>query len=109
MKEQIDSSIKYERYFLMNNIYSKIYNYEKSIKPAPDPYYALDKFFGNLTIDEYRSLIKTNRLYILIDKPITRSLPELHEDNDDFILNNKIIPTNYQSNNSLNSPPGLVF
>ena len=109
MKEQIDSSIKYERYFLMNNIYSKIYNYEKSIKPAPDPYYTLDKFFGNLTIDEYRSLIKTNRLYILIDKPITRSLPELHEDNDDFIINNKIIPTNYQSNNSLNSPPGLVF
>jgi hypothetical protein len=103
MKEQIDSSIKYERYFLMNNIYSKIYNYEKSIKPAPDPYYTLDKFFGNLTIDEYRGLIKTNRLYILIDKPITRSLPELHEDNDDFIINNKIIPTNYQSNNSLNS------
>lgn len=95
MKEQIDSSIKYERYFLINNIYSKIYNYEKSIKPAPDPYYSLDKFFGNLTIDEYRSLIKTNRLYIFIDKPITRSLPELHEDNDDFILNNKIIPTNH--------------
>lgn len=97
MKEQIDSSIKYERYFLMNNIYSKIYNYEKCIKPAPDPHYTLDKFFGNLTIDEYRSLINSNRLYILIDKPITRSLPELHEDNDDFIINNKIIPTNYQS------------
>lgn len=100
MKEQIDSSIKYERYFLLNNIYSKIYNYEKSIKPAPDPYYTLDKFFGNLTIDEYRNLIKTNRLYILIDKPITRSLPELHEDNDDFIINNKIIPTNYQDKKS---------
>ena len=100
MKEQIDSSIKYERYFLLNNIYSKIYNYEKSIKPAPDPYYTLDKFFGNLTIHEYRNLIKTNRLYILIDKPITRSLPELHEDNDDFIINNKIIPTNYQDKKS---------
>ena len=109
MKEQIDSSIKYERYFLMNNIYSKIYNYEKSIKPAPDPYYTLDIFFGNLTIDEYRSLIKTNRLYILIDKPITRSLPELHEDNDDFIINNKIIPTNYQSNKSLNNSSGFSF
>jgi|UniRef100_A0A6C0ILC3 hypothetical protein len=109
MKEQIDSSIKYERYFLMNQIYSKIYNYEKSIKPAPNPYYTLDKFFGNLTIDEYRSLIKTDRLFILIDKPITRSLPELHEDNDDFIINNKIIPTNYQSNLSLNSSPGFVF
>ena len=109
MKEQTDSSIKYERYFLINNIYSKIYNYEKSIKPAPDPYYTLDKFFGNLTIDEYRSLFKTNRLYILIDKPITRSLPEIHEDNDDFIINNKIIPTNYQSNTSLNILPGFSF
>ena len=96
MKEQIDSSIKYERYFLLNNIYSKIYNYEKSIKPAPDPYYTLDKFYGNISIEEYRDLIKTKRLYILIDKPITRSLPELHEDNDDFIINNKIIPSNYQ-------------
>ena len=105
MKEQIDSSIKYERYFLLNNIYSKIYNYEKSIKPAPDPYYTLDKFFGNLTIKEYRNLIKTNRLYILIDKPITRSLPELHEDNDDFIINNKIIPTNYQEKKT----SGFVF
>lgn len=98
MKEQIDSSIKYERYFLLNNMYSKIYNYTKSIKPAPDPYYTLDKFFGNITIEEYRSLIKNKRLYILIDKPITRSLPELHEDNDDFIINNKIIPSNFQIN-----------
>ena len=103
MKEQIDSSIKYERYFLLNHIYSRIYNYEKSVKPAPDPFYTLDKFFGNLTIDEYRNLIKTNRLYILIDKPITRSLPELHEDNDDFIINNKIIPTNYQNKKSSNN------
>jgi hypothetical protein len=98
LKEQIDSSIKHERYFLLNNMYSKIYKYEKSIKPAPDPYYTLDKFFGNINIDEYRNLIKNNRLYILIDKPITRSLPELHEDNDDFIINNKIIPSNYKLN-----------
>jgi hypothetical protein len=96
LKEQIDSSIKHERYFLLNNMYSKIYKYDKSIKPAPDPYYTLDKFFGNINIDEYRNLIKNNRLYILIDKPITRSLPELHEDNDDFIINNKIIPSNYK-------------
>lgn len=109
MKEQIDSSIKYERYFLLNNIYSKIYNFEKSIKPAPDPYYTLDKFFGNLSINEYRSLINSNRLYIIIDKPITRSLPELHEDNDDFIINNRIIPTNYSSKHSLNNSGDVSF
>jgi hypothetical protein len=37
MNEKIDSSIKFERYQLLNHIYGKIYNYSKNIKPAPDP------------------------------------------------------------------------
>ena len=36
--EQIDDSTKWERYALLNNVYSKIYDYNKSIKPAPDPH-----------------------------------------------------------------------
>ena len=32
MEENIDSSIKFERYQLMNHIYSKVYNYNKNIK-----------------------------------------------------------------------------
>lgn len=94
MNENIDSSIKFERYQLFNNIYSKIYEYNKSIKPAPNPYYMLDKYYGNLSTQEYRSLLRHERLFLVIDKPLTRVLPELHEDNDDFILNNKIIPSN---------------
>jgi hypothetical protein len=47
-----------------------------------------------MNIQEYRSLLKKERLYLVVDKPLTRILPELHEDNDDFILNNKIIPSN---------------
>jgi hypothetical protein len=31
---------------------------------------------------------------LIVDKPLTRVLPEFHEDNDDFIINNKIIPSN---------------
>lgn len=85
--ENIDSSIKFERYHLSNLIYSKIYNYEKNIKPAPDPYYILDKFYGNLSITEYRQLLTYDRLLFVIDKPLTRILPELHKDNDDFLLN----------------------
>ena len=54
----------------------------------------LNKYYGNLTIQEYRSLLKNERLFLIVDKPLTRILPELHEDNDDFILNNKIIPSN---------------
>lgn len=94
MKENLDSSTRFERYYLLNFIYSKIYDYTTSIKPAPNPEYMLDKFYGNLTIQEYRSLFKNDRLFLVVDKPLTRILPELHEDNDDFIISNKSIPSN---------------
>ena len=86
MEENIDSSIKFERYHLINHIYSKIYDYKKNIKPAPNPHYMLEKFYGNLTIQEFRSLLNTERLFLIVDKPLTRILPELHEDTDDFIV-----------------------
>ena len=94
MNENLDSSTKFERYHLFNHIYSKIYDYKKNIKPSPNPHYMLEKFYGNLTIQEYRSLLRNERLFIVVDKPLTRILPELHDDNDEFILNNKIIPSN---------------
>jgi hypothetical protein len=94
MEENIDSSVKFERYQLINHVYSKIYNYNKNIKPAPNPFYMLEKYCGNLSIQEYRSLLRNERLFLVVDKPLTRVLPELHEDNDDFIINNKIIPSN---------------
>ena len=94
MNENIDSSTKFERYYLLNHIYSKIYNYEKNIKPAPTPYFMLDKYYGNLTIQEYRMLFRNERLFFVVEKPLTRVLPELHEDNNDFIITNKIIPSN---------------
>ena len=87
MKENIDDSTKFERYQLLNQIYSKIYECKKNIKPAPNPYYLLDKYYGNLTIQEYRKLLKTEHLLLVIDKPLTRILPELHEDNEDMIMN----------------------
>ena len=94
MNENLDSSTKFERYHLFNHIYTKIYDYKKNIKPSPNPYYMLEKYYGNLSIQEYRSLLRNERLFLIVDKPLTRILPELHEDNDDFILNNKIIPSN---------------
>jgi hypothetical protein len=87
MKEHIDDSTKFERYHLLNQIYSKVYNCKKNIKPAPNPYYLLDKFYGNLSIQEYRKLLKTEHLLLVIDKPLTRILPELHEDTDDLLMN----------------------
>lgn len=94
MSEKIDSSIKFERYQLLNHIYGKIYNYTKNVKPAPDPHYVLDKFYGTLSIKEYRDLFKTDQLLIVVDKPLTHVFPELYEDNSDFILNQRTIPSN---------------
>lgn len=94
MEENIDSSSKFERYHFINHIYGKIFNYTKNIKPAPNPYYMLNKFYGNLSIQEYRSLLRNERLFLIVDKPLTRVMPELHEDNDEFILNHKLIPSN---------------
>ena len=87
MKENLDDSTKFERYHLLNQIYGKVYGFKKAIKPAPDPHYLLDKFYGNLTIQEYRKLLKTEHLLLVLDKPLTRILPELHEDNEDLIMN----------------------
>jgi hypothetical protein len=86
MKENIDDSTKFERYHLLNQVYGKVYGYKKNIKPAPNPYYLLDKYYGNLSIQEYRKLLKTEHLLSVVDKPITRILPELHEDNDELIM-----------------------
>jgi hypothetical protein len=94
MNEKIDSSIKFERYQLLNHIYGKIYNNEKNIKPAPDPHYLLEKFYGTLTIKEYRDLFKNDQLLLVVEKPLTHVFPELYEDNTDFILNQRTIPSN---------------
>jgi len=84
LKENIDDSIKFERYHLLNKLYSAVYDFKKNIKPAPDPHYVLDKFYGNLSIQEYRKLMKTDHMLLVIDKPMTRILPELHENTDDM-------------------------
>jgi len=91
--EHIDISTRVERYSLLNHIYCKIYDYDKNIKPAPNPYYLLEKYNGNLTIQEYRRMLKNERLLLIVDKPLSRVLPELHEDNDDFLLSKKTIPS----------------
>ena len=99
--EDIDNSRKWERYTLLNNIYSKIFDYEKNIKPAPNPFYTLDKYYGNLTIDEYRKLLQNERILMVVDKPMTKVLPELYEENNEipFINNNLLDNTNNNTSN----------
>ena len=85
-KEHIDSSTFWERYALLNNIYGKIYEHDENIKPAPCPYHTLDKYYGNLTICEYRKLLKNDRILIVVDKPLTKILPELHDERNEMPL-----------------------
>ena len=101
MNENIDSSNKFERYYLLNKIYSKIYDYKKKIKLAPNPYYTLDKFYGNLSIEEYRQFLQNERLLIVVNKPVSKLLPELYEENDDYIINSKVVSS--KSNLKLNT------
>ena len=72
--EDIDNSIKWERYALLNNTYCKVFDYTKNIKPAPNPHYTLEKFYGNLSIQEYRRLLKNERILMVVDKPMTKVL-----------------------------------
>ena len=91
-EKNIDTTTRFERYQLLNFLYCKIYDYTKNIKPAPSPYYMLDKYYGNLSIQEYRKLLKNERLLLIVDKPLIRALPELHDDTDDYLLNYQGIP-----------------
>jgi len=89
--EKVDSTVKFERYAMLNHIYGKVNGYTKNIKPAPNPFYTLDKYYGNLTIQEYRSLSKQEKYFCIVDKPLTRVMPELYEENDTHIIHNKFI------------------
>ena len=97
--EKIDNSTLWNRYSLLNNIYGKIYNYDKNIKPAPSPYYTLDKYLGTLTIQEYRKLLKNDRLIMVVDKPLSKIMPEIYEENNEepTIMNN-LLENKKQSN-----------
>jgi hypothetical protein len=54
-----------------------------NIHPAPNPYYTLQKFYGNLSIQEYRRLTQSdNHHLIVLERPLTRILPELHEESN---------------------------
>ena len=94
LKEHIDTSTKFERLHLIQLLYGGIYQYGKGLKPAPSPQFLLDKYYGNLTIQEYRQLFKGQQMIYVVNKPLTHILPELYEDNNDFLVNSKVIPTN---------------
>jgi hypothetical protein len=106
--ENIDSDVKFERYAMLNYIYGKSVEYKKNIKPAPSPYYTLDKYYGTLTIQEYRSLMRTDRYFSVVDKPLTKIMPELYEDNNEHIIHNKFMNTNLKLKQTKNNKTTIL-
>ena len=97
MNENINDSEKFERYHLLNFIYGKIYDYKKPIRPAPNPYYTLNKFMGNISIEDYlEKYFEYEKMLLVIEKPLTRNL--LVEDNDNFQIAQKNSKINTYSN-----------
>ena len=83
--DNIDTSTKWERYALINKLYKDIYNYDTNIKSAPDPRYILSKYFGNLSIIEYRNLnTYRHKQHIILNKPMTIITPEICETNNEI-------------------------
>jgi len=81
----LDDSVKFERYHLLNYMYGKANNYTKQILPAPSPYYLLEKYFGNMSIEEYRKLVRNDQLILVVDKPICVLCPEIVQCNRNFV------------------------
>ena len=102
--KSIDNCTRFERYHLLNFLYCKIYNYNKNIKPAPNPYYTLEKYMGNLSIQEYRKLLTCERLLLVVDKPLIKSYPELFEESDDYLINCQGIQSESKNNLFKNKP-----
>ena len=89
LNEKINDSLKFERCALINMMYGSILEDQTTIKPAPNPYYTLSKFMGTLSIDEYRRLNEYDKTILTIDKPITRQLPQIFEDNETYSISSR--------------------
>ncbi len=92
-KEVIDAAQRWERYALLNLVYGGLFGHEKNIKPAPSPYYLLDKFYGSLSIEEYRALLASDKRLIVVDRPMVRSVPYLFDDNEELAGSRMAAPT----------------
>lgn len=112
--EPLDHSVMWERYSMINDLYGKIFG--KNIKPAPCPYYTLNKYYGNLTIQEYRKLLNNDKLLMIVDKPMSKILPELYEDNNELpdvnnnLLSKGVTNANYRlKSNNLKREKKSIF
>ena len=53
---------------------------------------------GNISIEDYRNLFEYEKMLLVIEKPLTRNLPQLVEDKDNFQITQKNSKINTYSN-----------
>ena len=77
--EKVNMSEKFERYTLLNYLYKDLTK-DNVVIPAPSPYYILNKFCGNMSIDEYRNIYTTKHTINCINKPnsLNVEFPEIY-------------------------------
>jgi len=79
LREPIDYAKKMERRSLFHQLYKSASG--EPFKPAMDPRYLLSKYYGTLSDDDYKDVNSSlNANYVLIDKPVFKLLPDIHED-----------------------------
>jgi len=101
-EEKINTSAKWERYSMLCSLYKEIYKCKNNINPAPNPHYTLSKFLGSLSIEEYRELNKLNNVYTILNKPVTRILPEICESTNNIDIHTRFYKSNPNANNNNN-------
>jgi len=85
-KEKLDDSTVFERYHLLNYLYGSVYNYTKNFIPAPAPHYLLTKFGGTLSIEDFRASLQTDKVLMVVNKPLCAVYPELIQSNNEFMI-----------------------
>jgi len=84
-KEKLDDSTVFERYHLLNYVYGSVYNYTKNFIPAPPPHYLLSKFGGTLSIQDFRASLQSDKVLMVVNKPLCAVYPELIQSNNEFM------------------------
>ena len=88
-QQKSDQSTKFEQYHLLNDLYGSVYSYAKPIVPAPPPHYLLNKYYGTLTIQEYRKAIREDNVMIIVEKPICCTYPEMIQCSTEYMTQPK--------------------
>lgn len=68
----------YEQQALLHLVYGTLYDTQEPFQPACDPRGVLDSFGGPLSIEEYRSLMRSGKQVQSLSRPLVKFVSEIH-------------------------------